>query len=189
MQPEELRALMAQSRAGDLEAFTTIVAYFQGPLSRYLLHVVGDTSLAEDLTQDTFIELFESLPRASDRAEAGQLRSVQAWLYRAATNNALSAMRRRRRFTWLPLTWLRDRETGGSSTEASAIERELVREAIANLPGEQAACLLMHDSAGFRCAEIAEQQGITLDAAKQRLSRARRAFIKAYKGAGCGPAP
>lgn len=178
MQGEELRALLLRSHAGDLEAFSRIVEYFQKPLSRYLLHIVGDTALAEDLTQDTFIELFESL----ERVEAGQIRQMQAWLYRVATNNALSALRRSRRFTWLPLSWFHGRPSDAVSIESHIIERDLVRTALATLSAHHASCLLLHDAAGFRCSEIAEQQGITLEAAKQRLARARRAFIAAYKG-------
>lgn len=180
MSNEELQTLMACSRGGDLEAFSRIVFHFQGPLSRYLLHVVGEQSLAEDLTQDTFLELFESLQRPDL-----EIRQVQAWLYRAATNNALSAIRRRKRFTWLPFSWLRGstaHATHPTQSEAAAIERQMVRDALASLPYAHAACLLMHDSAGMKCREIAEQQGLSLDATKQRLARARRAFIKAYKG-------
>ncbi len=180
MHNDQVQALMSRGRAGDVEAFGQIVLHFQGPLSRYLLHVVGDTSLAEDLTQDTFIELFESL-----RPGAVEVRQVEAWLYRVATNNALSVLRRRGRFAWLSLDrvqqWLGLEATLPHVDSAPAIiERQMVREALAKLPRQHAACLLMHDSAGLRCAEIAEQQGISLDAAKQRLARARRAFIKAY---------
>jgi RNA polymerase sigma-70 factor (ECF subfamily) len=178
MQGEELQALLLRSQAGDLEAFSRIVEYFQKPLSRYLLHIVGDTALAEDLTQDTFIELFESL----ERVEAGQIRQVQAWLYRAATNNALSALRRRRRFSWLPLSWFHGRAADGASVESQVVERDLVRRALTTLPVHHATCLLLHDGAGLTCSEVAELQGIRLEAAKQRLARARRGFIAAYKG-------
>jgi RNA polymerase sigma-70 factor (ECF subfamily) len=187
MHNEELQVLMVESRGGDLEAFSRIVLYFQAPLSRYLAHIVGEHSLAEDLTQDTFLELFESLQRTDL-----EVRHVRAWLYKAATNNALSVIRRRRRFAWGPLSWLLEstahdaRETQNDET---AIERQMVRETLAKLPPAHAACLLMHDSAGFKCAEIAEQQGISLNAAKQRLARARRAFIKAYKDRGSSGQP
>ena len=187
MRNEELEALMIESRGGDLEAFSRIVLYFQAPLSRYLVHIVGEHSLAEDLTQDTFLELFESLQRTDL-----EVRRVRAWLYKAATNNALSVIRRRKRFAWGPLAWLLESTSHTAyetQNDTTAIERQMVRETLAKLPPVHAACLLMHDSAGFKCAEIAEQQGISLDAAKQRLARARRAFIKAYKDSGSLEAP
>lgn len=181
MQNEHLQILMVRSRAGDLEAFSQIVLHFQGPLSRYLLHIVGDTSLAEDLTQDTFLELFETL-----RPGQIEVHQVSAWLYRAATNNALSVLRRHRRFAWLSLDGEheiagRDSQLSHPDAAPAIIERQTVWEALAKLQHHQAAILLMHDSAGLKCAEIAEQQGITLDAAKQRLARARRAFIEEYR--------
>jgi RNA polymerase sigma-70 factor (ECF subfamily) len=176
MEHEDLAALLARSRAGDIEAFTQIVGHFQGPLSRYLRHIVGDPELAADLTQDTMLELFESLGRV-------EVRQVRGWLYRAATHNALSALRRQRRFHWLPFDGLREQATADPSVEATVIERQQVRAALRRLPEAQATCLLLHEAGGLRCAEIAAQQGISLDAAKQRLARARRAFIAAYEEA------
>ncbi len=174
MPPAELARLLDRSRSGDLDAFTALVVYFQGPLSRYLLHLVGDRELAADLTQDTFVELFESLGRV-------EVRAVQAWLYQAATHNALSALRRQRRFRWLPLDWLRSRIAAGPALDMVAVERQAVRTALAALPPAQATCLLLHEVAGLPCAAIAAQQGITLAAAKHRLARGRRAFIVAYE--------
>ena len=186
MHNEELTVLMARSRGGDLDAFSQIVAHFQVPLSRYLWRIVDDAELAADLTQDTMLELFESLGRV-------EVRQVRAWLYQAATNNALSALRRRRRFAWLPLDWLRGRESQGAALETTVVERQMVRQALAKLPEAQAICLLLHDAGGLKCAEIAAHQGISLDAAKQRLARARRAFIAAYQdhqqARGLRPAP
>src|SRR5215211_3492273 len=130
MQNEELAVLMARSRGGDLDAFSQIVAHFQVPLSRYLWRIVGDAELAADLTQDTMLELFESLGRV-------EVRQVRAWLYQAATNNALSALRRRRRFAWLPLDWLRGRESQEATLETTVIERQMVRQALAKLPEAQ----------------------------------------------------
>jgi RNA polymerase sigma-70 factor (ECF subfamily) len=172
MTAEEQARLLERSRGGDVAAFTALVEHFQGPLSRYLLHLVGDRDLAADLTQDTLIELYESLGRV-------EVRAVQAWLYRAATNNALSALRRRRRFRWLPFDWLRD-QAAAAAPEGETVERQAVRAALLTLPSDQATCLLLHESAGLSCAEIATQQAISLDAAKQRLARGRRAFIAAY---------
>jgi RNA polymerase sigma-70 factor (ECF subfamily) len=173
MQDDSLAILLARSLSGDPEAFCSIVVRLQGPLSRYIVHIVGDAELAADLTQDTFLELYESLGRVD-------VRQLQSWLYRAATNNALSALRRRRRFEWLPLDWLRNHAAPSTPLDVAAGERLAVRAALGTLPREQAACLLLHDAAGLTCLEIAEQQGISLAAAKQRLARGRRAFLAAY---------
>jgi RNA polymerase sigma-70 factor (ECF subfamily) len=175
MHSEELAALLARSQSGDPAAFDQLVARVQGPLSRYLAHLVGDRELAEDLTQDTLLELYQ-------RRGADEVGLVAAWLYRAATNNALSALRRRHRFHWLPLDWLRGQPARGPQLEATIAERQAVQQALARIPRDQAACLLLHDAVGFKCAEIAGQQGISLAAAKQRLARARRAFLAAYTG-------
>ena len=58
----------------------------------YLYRVVDDREWAHDLTQETFLRLFRARGRLS------QVKNRRAWMYRIATNLALNALKRRRRF-------------------------------------------------------------------------------------------
>src|SRR5579872_4287982 len=89
--------VVAAVRAGDLNAFTSIVEKYQVRLARYLYRLVGDEETALDLAQDTFLEAYRGI---------GSLRSdlaLRAWLFRIATNHAIQVRRRRRIIQWLPL--------------------------------------------------------------------------------------
>jgi RNA polymerase sigma-70 factor (ECF subfamily) len=166
--------LVARIRAGDDDAFETLVGQYQAPLFRYLRGFVGDAEQARDLVQDTFLRAFRSLGSLDD---PGLLRS---WLYRIAHNLACSALRRRRLISWLPLL---PTHRGSPSPDRSAIEAARVEEALSRIPAEQRAPLLLHLVAGFSYAEIAALLSVTEGAVRMRISRGRAAFRAAY-GAG-----
>ena len=86
-QPAAVRAAMA----GDLVAFEGLVRAYQGAIYRFLRNLLGDATLAEDVTQETFIRAFER--RASFRFDA----SWSTWVFQIARNAGLDAVRSRSR--------------------------------------------------------------------------------------------
>jgi RNA polymerase sigma-70 factor (ECF subfamily) len=167
--------LVARIRAGDDDAFETLVGQYQAPLFRYLRGFVGDAELARDLVQETFLRAYKSLGSLED---PGLLRS---WLYRIAHNQACSVLRRRRLISWLPL--LPAHRSGGPAPDRSAIEAARVEEALGRVPRDQRAPLLLHLVGGFSYAEIARLLNVTEGTVRMRISRGRAAFRVAY-GAG-----
>ena len=167
--------LVARIRAGDDGAFELLVARYQAPLFRYLRGLVGDQELARDLLQETFLRAFRSI---GSLGTPGLLRS---WLYRIAHNQAYSALRRRRLISWLPLSF--GQHAGAAHPERGAVEAALVEEALASLPVQLRAPLLLHLVAGFSYAEVAELLQVSEGAVRMRISRGRAAFRAAY-GAG-----
>lgn len=167
--------LVARIRAGDDDAFELLVGRYQAPLFRYLRGLVGDQELARDLLQETFLRAFRSIGSLD---APGLLRS---WLYRIAHNQAYSALRRRRLISWLPLSF--GQHAGAAHPEPGAVEAARVEEALASLPVQLRAPLLLHLVAGFSYAEVAELLQVTEGAVRMRISRGRAAFRAAY-GAG-----
>lgn len=162
--------LVARLRAGDEDAFEQLVARFQTPLFRYLRGLVADAELAEDLLQETFLRAFRAIGGLSDPA------TLRGWLYRIAHNQAISALRRRRLVSWLPLSlWQHLR-----APEPATLESARVEQALAQLPAQLRAPLLLHLVAGFSYAEVAELLRLTEPAVRMRISRARAAFRAAY---------
>lgn len=161
-------------RCGDSKAWEDVVLQYQIPLSRYLYNMVKDKELARDLTQDTFLEAYQAMPKTE-----GEL-NLKSWLYRIATNNAIQVLRRRKLISWVP--WAEETTIPGETNniEDSLAQRELVRSALDKLPGKYRSVLLLHDDQGFNCQEIATMLNISLDAAKKRLARAREMFRDAY---------
>ena len=145
-----------------------LVVEFQTKLARYLRRMVGDAEVALDLTQDVFLSAFRML-KADPRRELNA-----GWLYRAATNSAISHIRRRKILRMLPLerdvdvnTWRVD-ERSAASVDLQA--------ALARLAPEQAAALLLTSYAGYSSSEAGAILGTTSDAVRQRVCRAMRAL-------------
>src|SRR5690625_530098 len=77
-------------------SFESIVQEFEAPIGRYLYSLVGDFELSQDLSQDTFISAY----RAYD---PDKIHNLSAWLYRIATNKAMSHFRRKKLLSWIQL--------------------------------------------------------------------------------------
>ena len=166
--------LVARIRAGDEDAFETLVARYQTPLFHYLRGFVGDYEQARDLVQETFLRAYRSIGGLDDPA------LLRSWLYRIAHNQACSLLRRRRLVSWLPLTF---NHIGELSPDGSAVESVRVAEALAQLSVDQRAPLLLHLVAGFSYAEIAIMLNVSEGAVRMRISRGRAAFRAVYGAA------
>ena len=166
--------LVGRARAGDQVAFAHLFEQYHAPVLNYLHRMVGDRALAEDLTQDAFVKAYNALP--STRPDL----AFKAWLYRIATNTAISHLRRRKIVQWLPFVG-DQHQTRGESIERFVTRRHDVEQALAKLPRHYAAVLLLRHYQGLSLAETAAALDITENAAKLRLFRARKAFAEVYQ--------
>jgi putative glutamine amidotransferase len=140
-------------------------------LIRRLERMLGSRESAEDLAQEAFIRLWQ-------RAPAGLAASEQAaWLNRTATNLALDELRRRRVRKHDPLE---DEAVAGLTADRT--DALAVQEALGRLSAHERLLVLLRFQAGLSHREIAETLAITPEAARKRVSRARHAFARAYKG-------
>jgi RNA polymerase sigma-70 factor, ECF subfamily len=170
-------AMVAAAREGSVGAFDAIVETYHVRIARYLYRLVGDQEVALDLTQDTFLEAYRGI---------GRLRSnlaLSAWLYRIATNHAVGYRRRHQLISWLPLPGWADAHPERSSSPAAdegCGERECVHRALLSLPRDRAACLLLHAREGFSYEDVGAICGISPEAARKRIARAKEQFKAAY---------
>ncbi len=163
-------------------------ARYQLPLLDYLYGMTRDHEWAADLAQETFL-------RACTVTDLTAIEHPQAWLYRIATNVAISALRRRKRFGWLPLSAI-EPEAGDADTsrqtrlempampprdiEATAAERDAVWAVLAELPPRWRAVLLLQTAAGFEVREIAMQLRLSEANVRKLLFRAKERFRTIY---------
>lgn len=170
-------AFLSRLRAGDAGAFETLVREHQGPLYSLLSRLMGNPDEALDLVQETFIRALRGLP--SFRGES----ALRTWLYRIAMNEFLNGQRGRRTEAvapeemedLAPSLWDRWRGRVPDPEEVAVTREELekLRQAIARLPEEYRAVLLLRDREGYSAQETAELLGISIPAVKSRLHRAR----------------
>ncbi|MBV8117505.1 MAG: RNA polymerase sigma factor [Candidatus Eremiobacteraeota bacterium] len=143
-----------------------MVREYQTKLARYLRRMVGDAEVALDLSQDVFLAAYRIL-KADPQREL-----TAGWLYRAATNGAISFMRRRKIVRMLPLDRDVDREQWRID-ERSAASVDL-QAALKRLAPEQSAAVLLTSYAGYSSQEAAAILGTTSDAVRQRVCRAMK---------------
>jgi putative glutamine amidotransferase len=153
----------------DLE--TLIHAHRDELTSRLSYALAGDRHAAEDLAQEAFTRAWRSLP---DGLSAERQR---AWLKRTSHNLAIDELRRRARRPTIAL----DDDAAIGRTVQEAATPDAAREALARLPAHQRFVLLLHFDAGFSHGEIARLLDTTEEAVRKRVSRARAAFLRAYR--------
>jgi RNA polymerase sigma-70 factor (ECF subfamily) len=153
-------AAIAQAR------IDALVREYQGKLARYLRRMVGDAESALDLTQDVFLAAFRMLSADPNRE------LTAGWLYRAATNSAISFMRRKKILRMLPFD--REIDRGDWRLDERSAESVDLQAALARLPLDQSAAVLLTSYAGYSSQEAAEMLGTSADAVRQRVCRAMK---------------
>ena len=169
--------IIALARESHVEAFELLYATFKGRLYTFLLRMVGDPEMADDLTHDVFAKVLKLLPALTREHK------VLPWLYRVANNAAIDQLRRRRRFAWLRIGSLSGtlEEPQAQNDHDRIPEQAHVQAVLRTLPPENASALLLHALEGYSYKEIAEIQGVSMTAVRSRIARARSAFKDRYQ--------
>jgi RNA polymerase sigma-70 factor (ECF subfamily) len=168
-------------------AFGDLLNRYQWPLYSFLRGLISDAEQARDIVQDVFCDAW----RVSQRAVApfdGQHESaedgIRRWLFNAAYWRAISALRRRRLIRWESLDALTEQHGEIPLLmypfEDAVLEGAVLRDVFATLAPEAVAMLLLNIVHGFTTAEIAEITGISTEAAKKRLTRAKQRLRAGY---------
>jgi RNA polymerase sigma-70 factor, ECF subfamily len=162
---QELRALMVRYQGGSLEAFQEIYAQLAPGVGRYLSHLAGGSEIADDLLQETFLQMHRS------RAAYNTAYAVRPWVFGLARNVFL--MNRRAARQWAKIHESReDLPDFPVLPEADRLgSQDEIRRGLAHLSPDQVESLLLHHEWGFSFEEIAGMLGITAAAARARASR------------------
>src|SRR3989440_1611457 len=95
-----LEVLQQQAQRVDVADFETIFLRFQGPITNFIYHMIGNREQACDLAQDVFVKAYKALLGGT----VVQPGALSAWLYRIAANTTTDTLRRRRLISWLPMS-------------------------------------------------------------------------------------
>jgi RNA polymerase sigma-70 factor (ECF subfamily) len=174
--------LLARFRRGQTEAFGALVRRYERELYGYLRRYLGDANLADDVFQNTFLQLYTKI----GQYEAG--RPVRPWLYTIATHQAIDALRRNNRHQALSLDQNRDEHpegemhglmellearTPGPVDQVQGEElRERVRASVDRLPEFLRQVVILAYYQGLKYREIAGILGIPVGTVKSRLHAA-----------------
>jgi len=177
-------ALLARLRAGDEQAFEVMVHAFGGRLLAVARRFVRDEADAQDVLQSAYLSAFRALAQFEGSSQ------LSTWLHRIVVNAGLMRLRSRRRRREEPIDGLLPRfdEEGRWAEPVSRwdvssdalFEREetraIVRQAIERLPLSYRSVLLLRDIEELDTDEAASLLGVTPNAVKTRLHRARQAL-------------
>ena len=160
--------VLRKAQRGDERAFTLIVRTYEQPVFNYVLRLVGDRTLAEDLTQEVFLRVFQGLPRFSLRCR------FTTWLFQVTKNRVLDELRaneRRPRLTVMldDVPHLEVLDAPVEQVEAM----DAVWRAVETLNVDLKMALLLRDVVGLSYTEIADSLEITLATVKWRIYKAR----------------
>jgi RNA polymerase sigma-70 factor (ECF subfamily) len=172
--------LLADLRAGEPAAYRQMVELNSANIYNLSLKLLGDEREAEDVLQETFLSAFKAIDRFEGRSQ------ISTWLYRIAYNASLMRLRKREQMTTFSL----DEHLGETGEERvsrplvdwsmmpddqllTAEARHEMDKAIAELPETLRSAFILRDIQGLSGQETAEVLGITVQAVKNRLHRAR----------------
>lgn len=160
--------LIAAHAAGDPNAFGEVVRRHRDRMWAVALRTLRDPDEAADALQDAFISAFRAA--GSFRAES----QVTTWLHRIVVNACLDRVRRRNARPTSPLPEAGPNEPAAPRDAMSERETQLaVQDALATLPDEQRAAIVLVDVEGYSVAETASILGVAEGTVKSRCARGR----------------
>jgi RNA polymerase sigma-70 factor (ECF subfamily) len=161
---------------GDENALRILVERWERPVFAFLVRMLGSAEEAEDLCQDTFINLIKASERYQPTGK------FQSWLFRIAGNKARSRLRRRKILRWVPLTENYDNAPAPDPDALAGLaaqeEQRQVQEAIARLPERQRQALVLKQYQEFSYQEIADAMETSVSSVQMLLHRAMTAMRK-----------
>jgi RNA polymerase sigma-70 factor (ECF subfamily) len=175
--------VVRRAQRGDEEAFSVIVRTYEAPVFNFVLRMVGDRELAEDLTQDVFLRVFRSLPRYAHRSK------FTTWLFQVAKNLVFDDVRARMR---RPQNVELVSELPIAAWDAPIEQAETISAiwaAVEQLSPDLKTALLLRDVVGLSYTEIAETLEITMPTVKWRIYKAREDVQRALGSEGMAYAP
>jgi RNA polymerase sigma-70 factor (ECF subfamily) len=175
---------VARLREGDASAFEALVRENGSWMLGLARRILADDHEAEDAVQDACLSAFRSVGAFHGDS------TLSTWLHRIVVNAALMRLRSRRRRDTVRLDGAastlpredraRDADARSASRSLEAREvGEIVRRAIARIPGDYRVILVLRDVEGMDMAEVARLVDLTVSGAKSRLHRARQALREA----------
>jgi len=174
-------ALLEETLAGDEDAFAELVRRYRNQITSYIYRMTNDYDGAVDWAQETFLRVYRAAGRYQNTY------AFSTYIYRIATNLAISELRKRKRRRLVSLTGLLSSEDGQEARDFDAPDgrplqdvslvdsekRAVIKRAISTLPDKYRAPLVLRDVEGKSYDEIAAILSTSEGTVKSRINRAR----------------
>lgn len=165
---------------GDIDCFSELVATYEGRIYNFLLKMTLSREDAEELLQEVFIKVYNNIYRYDRRWK------FSTWIYRIAVNTFKNELRKRKSscpvdyYNEIPEILCSMQECPEAVYDSKEVYLELVR-LIQNLKTEQKIAFILKHIQGFSFKEIGEIMGISAEAVKMKVQRARETLGKRFE--------
>ena len=173
--PEEYN-LVLRAQGGDQMAFEALYKRYNDRICHYLMRMVGNDGIGCELTQETFLKVWEGLPGLREPAR------FTGWLYRIATNCAYNHQHKARHISMVP--WdayiAREEELSVSGPEEQVEETELLKLALARVSSTYRPCLILYVVEGLPQRKVAELLKIKESCVSKYVCRGKEELRQIY---------
>ena len=180
--------LIKNFQHGDVEAFNQLVGKYKNRIYNFIYRFVRDVSMAEDLTQDTFLKLY------THKDTYREIAKFSTWLYTIAQNLAKTELRKRNRRQTYSVSDLstEDREFVISSDENTVIDKSssnhdfniAIMDCLSDLSEEFQIMIILRDFQELSYEIISNIMEIPIGTVKSRINRGRLKLVKLLKDKG-----
>jgi RNA polymerase sigma-70 factor, ECF subfamily len=175
--PPDDHELVRAAQAGDRRALDQLLRQHQDRVYAVCRRMAGNDADALDASQEALMAIVRGLPRFDGRS------AFSTWAYRVATNACLDELRRRKRRPDPGLPEVEHAPAGGVPALSDTVADRLdIDGALATLPPEFRAPVVLRDQLGLDYAEIAEVLGIPPGTVRSRIARGRAALARQLRG-------
>jgi len=179
--------LIDQVRAGNFQSFEELIDRYRNQVFNFVFRILGSRDEAEDILQDTFMKIYQHLPRYKKQAK------FSSYMFTIAHNLSMNRVNYRKR-SQVKLDTLAQSDDDMSITERTPDtqlrENEIgtvVHRAIEKLPPKYKAALVLSEFEGFSYKQISDVLSCSVGTVKSRIFRARdllRGYLKGYEEEG-----
>jgi RNA polymerase sigma-70 factor (ECF subfamily) len=171
--PNEETEWIRAAQSGDRDAFAHLLERYWDRLYRWLYHLTRDRHTAEDLTQETFLKALGAMHSFRPGT------NFRAWIFRIGHNNFVNQKRSERRAKHQLPEDAAAPDVGGVETTTENREAlEVVNKAVADLPADFRAAIMLRAEEGLSFKEVAKILGTTEETARWRVFKARQRLMK-----------
>ena len=173
--------LIQRILAGDQSAFNALVQKYQKPVHAFVWRKIGDYHIAEEITQDIFLRVYQKLDTLKNQD------SFAGWLYVIAARYCFAWLEKKRipmkSLEAMPAEELEDlaytqHHENQQNEIASERQREAVEHLLQKLPASERTTITLHYFDDMTCEDISQSMGVSTNTVKSRLHRARKRLLK-----------
>ena len=183
LDPQTERKTIQRARRGDREAIAELIRSYQRPLEAFLFRLCGQSDLAEDIAQESFVRVIRSLDRFDERFR------FSTWLFTIGKRLLVNHQQKMKPTADSEIVEFRAGEYSTPASETIEAERtarvgKLVEVALASLVSPQREIVLLFHQQGWSVQQISEELSMPEGTIKSHLFRARRRMLEAIERSG-----